>query len=73
MLPDKYFFIGDKAFTNTFQFCSPWSGRGLDEYKDSFNFWLSHSRQCVRHAFGILTQRWGIFGDHFALPLIDGH
>lgn len=55
------FFIGDEAFTNTFQFLSPWSGRGLDEYKDSFNFWLSHSRQCVERAFGISTQRWGIF------------
>jgi hypothetical protein len=29
-LPSKYFFIGDEAFTNTFQFLSPWSGRGLD-------------------------------------------
>ena len=38
LLPDKYFFIGDEAFTNTYQFLSPWSGRGLDRYKDSFNF-----------------------------------
>jgi hypothetical protein len=36
-------------------------GRGLDIYKDSFNYWLSHSRQAVERAFGILTQRWGIF------------
>jgi hypothetical protein len=60
-LPEKYFLIGDEAFTNTFQFLSPWSGQGLDPYKDSFNFWLSHSRQCVERSFGILTQRWGIF------------
>jgi hypothetical protein len=46
-LPSKFFFIGDEAFTNTFQFLSPWSGRGLDRYKDSFNYWLSHSRQAV--------------------------
>lgn len=38
LLCDKYFFIGDEAFTNTFQFLSPWSGRGLDPYKGSFNF-----------------------------------
>ena len=60
-LPSKYFFIGDEAFTNTFQFLSPWSGRGLDRYKDSFNYWLSHSRQAVERAFGMLTQRFGIF------------
>jgi hypothetical protein len=60
-LPEKYFLIGVEAFSNTFQFLSPWSGRGLDPYRDSFNFWLSHSRQCVERSFGILTQRWGIF------------
>lgn len=26
-LPNKYFFIGDKAFTNTSQFLSPWPGK----------------------------------------------
>jgi hypothetical protein len=36
-------------------------GRGLDRYKDSFNYWLSHSHQAVERAFGMLTQRWGIF------------
>jgi hypothetical protein len=36
-------------------------GRGLDRYKDSFNYWLSHFRQAVEHAFGMLTQRWGNF------------
>jgi hypothetical protein len=61
LIPSTYFFIGDEAFTNTFQFLSPWSGRGRDPYKDSFNFWLSYSRQCVEQAFGMLTQHWGIF------------
>jgi hypothetical protein len=60
-LPPKYFFIGDEAFTNTQQFLSPWPGRGLDRYKDSFNYWLSHSRQCVERSFGMLTKRFGIF------------
>jgi antirestriction protein len=36
-------------------------GRGLDIYKDSFNYWLSHSRQAIERAFGMLMQRWGIF------------
>jgi hypothetical protein len=64
-LPPQYFIIGDEAFTNTQQFLSPWSGRGLPRYKDSFNYWLSHSRQCIERAFGMLTQRWGIFHRSF--------
>ena len=36
-------------------------GRGIDRYKDAFNYWLSHSRQAVERSFGMLTQRWGIF------------
>ncbi len=27
LLPDKYFFIGDEAFTNTQKFLTPWSGK----------------------------------------------
>jgi len=60
-LPAKYFFNGDKAFNTTQQFLSPWPGRGLDIYKDSFNYWLSHSWQEVECAFGMLMQRFGIF------------
>jgi hypothetical protein len=40
-------------------------GRGLDRYKDSFNYWLSHSRQTIERAFGIMTQRFGIFWRRF--------
>jgi len=36
-------------------------GRGLDRYKDSFNYWLSHSHQTIERAFGILMQHFGIF------------
>jgi hypothetical protein len=45
-LPAKYFFIGDEAFTNSSQLLSPWPGRGLDRYKDSFNYWLSFLSDC---------------------------
>jgi len=44
-----------------FPLYNKYQGRGLDIYKDSFNYWLSHSRQCVERGFGMLTQRWGIF------------
>jgi hypothetical protein len=39
-LPSTYFLIGDEAFTNTQQFLSAWPRKGLDRYKDSFNYWL---------------------------------
>ncbi len=60
-LPSKYFFIDDEAFTNTQQFLSYWPGRGLDCFKNSFNYWLSHSHQFVEHGFGMLTKNKGIF------------
>lgn len=61
VLPPEFFLIGDEAFSNTNQMLSPWPGRGLGRYKDSFNYWLSHSRQCVERGFGMLIMRWGIF------------
>ena len=64
-LDDKFFIIGDEAFSNTQQFLSPYPGRGLDVWKDSFNYWLSHSRQCVERGFGMLIMRWGIFWRKF--------
>jgi hypothetical protein len=48
---------------------SPWPGRGIDRYRDSFNYWLSHSRQCVERSFGMLTQCWGIFWRPFVSSL----
>ncbi len=60
-LSAKYFLISDEAFTNNNQFLSPWLGRGLDRHKDSFNDWLSYSRQIVERSFGRLTQCWGTF------------
>jgi len=60
-LPPQFYLIGDEAFSNTDQMLSPWPGRGLGRWKDSFNYWLSHSRQCVERGFGMLVMRWGIF------------
>jgi hypothetical protein len=61
LLPERFFFIGDEAFTCTQQMLSPWPGRGLEPSKDAFNYWLSHSRQAVERGWGMVTQRWGIF------------
>jgi hypothetical protein len=58
LLPHQYFIIGDEAFSCTEQMLSPYSGRGLGKYKDSFNSWLSHSRQAIESAFGMQGMRW---------------
>ena len=60
-LPPRYYFVGDEAFQNVNYFLTPWSGHGLDAWKDSFNYHLSAMRQCIERAFAFLTQRWGIF------------
>jgi hypothetical protein len=60
-LDNWYFCIRDEAFSTTEQMLSPWPGRGLGRWKDSFNYWLSHSRQAIERAFGMLVRRWGIF------------
>ena len=71
-LPNQYYFIGDEAFVNTSQILVPWSGRGLGEWKDSFNYHLSAMRQCIKRAFGLLTRRWEFSGDHYRESLIAG-
>jgi hypothetical protein len=64
-LDARYFCIGDDAFPCTDQMLAPWPGRGIGRWKDSFNYWLSHSRQCIERAFGMLVKRWGIFWRKF--------
>ena len=64
-LPEKYFIIGDEAYACKEQVLCPYSGRGLGVAKDAFNYYLSHSRQCIERAFGMLIQRWGIFWRKF--------
>jgi hypothetical protein len=60
-LPIGYYGVGDEAFICTDTLLTPWSGRGLDRNKDSFNFLLSSMRQCIERAFGTFVARWGIF------------
>ena len=66
-LDSRFFVIGDEAFTNLQQVLSPYSGRGLGRWKDAFNYWLSHSRQSIERAFGMLVMRWGILVVNFCL------
>lgn len=60
-LPSNLFLIGDEAFSCSNQMQSPWPGRGIGRWKDSYNYHLSSSRQCVERAFGMLVKRWGVF------------
>ena len=64
-LKEPYFIIGDEAFTCLEYLLVPWHGRGIGTWKDSFNYWLSHSRQCIERAFGMLISRWGIYWRKF--------
>ena len=59
-LPLGYYGVGDEAFMCTDTLLTPWSGRGLDRNKDSFNFFLSAMRQWIERAFGMFVGRWGI-------------
>jgi hypothetical protein len=72
LLPFKYYLIGDEAFVCTNQFLTPYSGSNLTMWQDSFNYHLSRMRQCIERAFGILTQRWGIFGEILDVTLTIG-
>ena len=60
-LPSWAHIVLDEAYTNTRQELSPYRGRNLDVWMDSFNYHLSLHRQCIERAFGILVQRWGVF------------
>jgi hypothetical protein len=67
-LPAGFYGVGDEAFICTDILLTPWSGRGLEREKDSFNFVLSAMRQCIERAFGSYVGRWGIF----RRPLVFG-
>ena len=45
-LPEPFYIVGDEAFTTTSQLLSPWPGKSLGPWKDSFNYHLSCMRQC---------------------------
>lgn len=60
-LPSWAHIVLDEAYVNTTQELSPYKGKNLGLYEDSFNYHLSLHRQVVERAFGLLVGRWGIF------------
>ena len=61
LLPPQYYIICDEAVSSTETVLSPYSGRNIGLWRDSFNYHLSAMRQCIERAFGMLTRRFGIF------------
>jgi DDE superfamily endonuclease len=60
-LPPEYYFICDEAVPANEFVLSPFGGRNIRTWRDSFNYHLSSMRQSIERAFGLLTRRWGIF------------
>jgi hypothetical protein len=60
-LPHRFFFACDEAVPADEWVLTPYGGRGLGAWKDSFNYHLSAMRQTIERAFGLLVARWGIF------------
>ena len=61
-LPEKYFLIGDNAYTLKKTMLIPFSGAAKHiTYNRTFNFYLSQLRIRVEMSFGRLTTKWRIF------------
>jgi len=58
--PYPFWIAGDEAYAASGSLLTPWSGRNLETYKDSFNFHLSSLRVHIEQTFGIFVSRWGI-------------
>ena len=56
MLPPSYFSVDDDAFVNSDTLLTPWSGRGLTIFQDSFNYLYL---LCVKRLKGLLEYLYG--------------
>lgn len=52
--------LGDEAYPLQVYLMRPYSGRGLDEQKEVYNYRLSRARRIVECSFGILCAKWRI-------------
>jgi hypothetical protein len=60
-LPAQYYFICDEAVSADECVLSPYGGRNIGPWRDSFNYHLSAMRQSIERAFGMLVKRFWIF------------
>ena len=56
-----YFLLGDEIFPLKNWLMRPFPGAGASEEERIYNYRHSRARRCIENAFGILSQRWGIF------------
>ncbi|XP_055919373.1 putative nuclease HARBI1 [Eupeodes corollae] len=56
-----YVIIGDDAFALEKHVLKPYPYNSKEESKKIFNFRLSHARQTIEHAFGMLANRFRVF------------
>ncbi|XP_055921572.1 putative nuclease HARBI1 [Eupeodes corollae] len=55
-----YSIIGDDAFPLQKHILKPYSYTSTEKQKKTFNFRLSHARQCIEHSFGMLANRFRV-------------
>jgi hypothetical protein len=62
LLPDRYFIVGDAAYTLSNNLLTPVPGvaSNMGVWADSHNFHLSQLRITIERSFGIVVRRWGI-------------
>ena len=60
-MPNWASVAADEAYPKKGRVITPFSGRALPVWKDSFNFYLSSALIFVEQAFGMIVGRWGVF------------
>ena len=65
-----WYIAADAAYPISENIVTPWQGRNLDPFEDSFNFHFSGgNRNVIERAFGLLVRRWGILSKKIEFPL----
>lgn len=67
--PMPYVLVGDEAFQMCGNIIKPYSSRGLDLKKRTFNYRLTRARRMVECTFGILVAKWRIFSQPINLKV----
>lgn len=61
--------VGDEAFPLSTYLMRPYSRIALTQEKRIFNYRLSRARRCIENAFGILRQRFGLYGHEIQMKV----